>query len=64
MTFIGILNILRYLNCIPIELEFLYRVYLIFSGVFLTIFIGFMYKNRNNPKVDPIKHLCENYCDC
>lgn len=64
ITIMNIMNIIRFFIGIPIDLELLYRIYLIMTGFFTTLFIGYMYKNRNNPKVDPIKHLCENYCGC
>lgn len=41
-----------------------YRIYLLFTGVFITSWIITWYKNRNNPKVDYIKQLCETYCGC
>ena len=42
----------------------MFRLYFILFGIMLIIYIWLMYKNRNNPKVDPIKQLCETYCDC
>ena len=42
----------------------LFRIYFIMFGIMLIAYIWLMYKNRNNPKVDPIKQLCETYCDC
>lgn len=41
-----------------------YRLMFIITGIAVVIYVWLMYKNRNNPKVDPIKQLCENYCDC
>lgn len=40
------------------------RIYFILFGIMLIVYIWLMYKNRNKPKVDPIKQLCETYCDC
>ena len=40
------------------------RIYFILFGIMSIAYIWYMYKNRNNPKVDPIKQLCETYCDC
>lgn len=40
------------------------RVYFVLFGIMLIVYVWLMYKNRNNPKVDPIKQLCETYCDC
>lgn len=40
------------------------RIYAILSGIFITSWIITWYKNRNNPKVDYIKQLCDTYCGC
>ena len=40
------------------------RIYFILFGIMLIAYVWLMYKNRNNPKIDPIKQLCETYCDC
>ena len=48
----------------PISNLSMFRLYFILFGIMLIIYIWLMYKNRNNPKVDPIKQLCETYCDC
>ena len=64
MVVVGIMGILRNLGFIPIDLEILYRMYAIISGIFISIFIGYKYKNRHNPKVDHIKQLCESYAEC
>lgn len=40
------------------------RIYFILFGIMLIVYIWLMYKNRNKPKIDPIKQLCETYCDC
>ncbi len=49
---------------IPISNVMLFRVYFILFGIMLIAYVWLMYKNRNNPKIDPIKQLCETYCDC
>lgn len=49
---------------LPISSIGMLRIYFILFGIMLVIYIWLMYKNRNNPKVDPIKQLCETYCDC
>lgn len=41
-----------------------YRLMFIITGIAIIIYVWLMYKNRNNPKIDPIKQLCETYCDC
>ena len=61
---VGTLVILRasgFLNSMLI-LDF-YRIIMIITGIFILVFVYFMYKNRNNPKVGGIKSFCEKYCD-
>ena len=48
----------------PISSMNMVRVYFVLTGIAICIYIWFMYKNRNNPKIDPIKQLCDNYCRC
>lgn len=64
VTFIVLMNLLRYFGCIPIDLESYYRVCMTVTGIFISLFIGYKYKNRKNPKIDHIKQLCENYANC
>lgn len=64
LTFGNIIGSLHSFKIIPISDIGMYRIYFIISGIALIIYIFIMYKNRNNPKVDPIKQLCETYCDC
>jgi hypothetical protein len=64
ITIIGILNLLRYFGYISIDLELYYRLCMIITGIFISLFIGYKYKNRKNPKIDHIKQLCENYVNC
>lgn len=64
ITVIIILNILRLTGLIPIDLIMFYRILALISGIFISLFIIYMYKNRNKPKVDHIKQLCENYAEC
>jgi hypothetical protein len=40
----------------------MYRIYFTLTGIMVVAYIWFMYKNRNNPKIDHIKQLCDNYC--
>lgn len=49
---------------IPLNAEHLYFLYAILTGVFIIIWLYIWYKNRNNPKIDYIKRLCDNYADC
>lgn len=49
---------------IPLNVEALYTLYAIITGAFMTSWIIIWYKNRNNPKIDHIKQLCDSYSDC
>lgn len=49
---------------IPLNIEALYILYAIITGVFMTSWIIIWYKNRKNPKIDHIKQLCDSYSDC
>lgn len=53
-TFIGI----------PIDTINIFRLYAFVFGIFIITFVCYMYKNRNKPKVDYIKQMCENYSNC
>jgi hypothetical protein len=64
LTTITTLNICKSIGLLTTSLLETYQLYAIVFGFFLVIFIIYMYKNRKNPKVDPIKQLCENYVDC
>jgi hypothetical protein len=46
----------------PIEMLGMYTIYAVISGVFITSWIVYWYKHRNNPKIDHIKQLCDSYC--
>jgi len=48
----------------PIEMSGMYSIYAVISGIFITTWIAYWYTHRNNPKVDHIKRLCDNYVDC
>ena len=41
-----------------------YRILAITTGVFILIFVYFMYKNRNHSKIGGIKAFCDKYLDC
>ena len=64
VTIVNVVGIIDKWIVFPLSVLALYRIYFILSGIMLIIYIWLMYKNRNNPKVDPIKQLCETYCDC
>lgn len=64
LTFGNVVGALYSFKLIPITVIGMYRIYFIVTGLTIVLYIFIMYKNRNNPKIDPIKQLCETYCDC
>jgi hypothetical protein len=64
VTLIHIVTMVDYYIGIPLNLEGIYTLYAVISGVFMTSWIIIWYKNRNNPKIDHIKQLCDSYSDC
>lgn len=49
---------------IPLNVDSLYTLYAFITGVFMLSWIVIWYKNKNNPKIDHIKQLCDQYSDC
>ena len=64
ITLSSIIGVLKQFGVITLSVLGMYRVYFIIAGIALIVYVWLMYKNRNKPKVDPIKQLCETYCDC
>ena len=64
ITIIGVMNLLRYFGFFPVDILVFYRLIALVSGFFMSAFVFYMYKNRNKPKVNPIKNFCERYCEC
>ena len=60
----NIIGIIDRVFKIPISNIGMLRIYFVLFGIMLIVYVWLMYKNRNKPKVDPIKQLCETYCDC
>lgn len=58
------MTIFDYYIGIPITTLNMYKLYAIISGVFIVLWLVVWFKNRNNPKIDHIKQLCENYAKC
>jgi hypothetical protein len=58
------LSIIDYYIGLPLSNIGLYYLYSIITGIFITLWVCIWYKNRNNPKIDHIKQLCDNYTDC
>jgi hypothetical protein len=64
VTLITGLSIIDYYIGLPLSNMGLYYLYSIITGIFITLWIYIWHKNRNNPKIDYIKQLCDNYTDC
>lgn len=64
VSLITVLSIIDYYIGLPLSNIGLYYLYSIITGIFITLWIYIWYKNRNNPKIDYIKQLCDNYTDC
>ena len=64
VSLITVLSIIDYYIGISLSNIGLYYLYSIITGIFITLWIYIWYKNRNNPKIDYIKQLCDNYTDC
>lgn len=64
VTFGNIIGIIDKHFTLSLSSIMLLRMYFIAFGVMLIAYVWLMCKNRNKPKVDPIKQLCETYCDC
>lgn len=48
---------------LPITTIMMFQIIAILTGIFVILFIYYIYKNRNNPQPDPIIELCKKYCD-
>lgn len=64
VSLITILTIVDFYIGIPLNVESKFVLYSLITGVFVSLWIWFFYKNRKNPKVDHIKQLCERYICC
>lgn len=64
VSLITALSIFDWYIGIPVSIKTIWRIYTIITGAFITSWIIIWYKNRNNPKIDHIKQLCDKYADC
>ena len=60
----NVIGILDKVFKFPISNLGMLRIYFILFGIMLIVYIWYVYKNRNKPKIDYIDNLCETYCDC
>lgn len=64
VTTVYLLSVIDWYIGLPITSIDSYKFYIIITGLFIILWIITWYKNRNNPKIDHLKHLCDNYTDC
>lgn len=64
VTLSNIIGISDSYGLIPLDNLNMTRVYFIIAGIAAVAYVWVMYKNRNKPKVDHIKQLCDTYCNC
>lgn len=62
-TIIILLKFIDGIIRLPITIIAMFQIYAILTGIFVVLFIYYIYKNRNNPQPDPIIELCKKYCD-
>lgn len=61
---VNIIVLLKAMKILVIDTMDTYRIIAVITGIFALIFIYFIYKYRNNPRVGGIKDFCDKYCDC
>ena len=64
VSIVTLLTILDWYFKFPLDVADRYLMYALITGVFIVTWIIYWYTHRNNPKVDHIKRLCDNYTDC
>lgn len=64
VTILILLTTIDHYIGIPLSVEYLFKLYALLSGVFISSWIVIWFTNRKNPKIDHIKQLCENYANC
>ena len=62
VTLGNVVGMLDKYGVLPFDNVIMCRIYFILTGIALIVYIWFMYKNRNKPKIDYIKQLCDNCC--
>lgn len=62
-TIIVLLKFMDGLIVLPIITIIMFQIIAIITGIFIVLFIYYVYKNRNNPQPDPILELCKKYCN-
>lgn len=64
ITLVTLISTSVYYLKLPITTPSVIYIYTILSGLFIAGYVIISYINRNNPKIDHIKQLCESYVNC
>lgn len=64
ISLITLITIFDFYIGIPLIVSSKFILYTFITGVFISLWIFVIYKNRKNPKIDHIKQLCERYAAC
>ena len=64
ISLITLITIFDFYIGIPIMVSSKFILYTLITGVFISLWIFVIYRNRKNPKIDHIKQLCESYANC
>lgn len=64
VSLITLLTIFDFYIGIHIMVSSKFILYTLITGVFISLWIFVIYRNRKNPKIDHIKQLCERYAAC
>ena len=62
VSLITAITIIDWYFTIPLGISGIFALYGVITGVFIVVWIVYWYKNRNNPKIDHIKQLCDSCC--
>lgn len=64
VSLITLITIFDFYIGIPLIVSSKFILYTFITGVFISLWLFVIYKNRKNPKIDHIKQLCERYAAC
>lgn len=62
VSIVTAITVLDWYFNLPLNTASRYLIYAVITGVFVVTWVIYWYKNRNNPKIDHIKQLCDTYC--
>ena len=64
VSLITLITIFDFYIGIPLIVSSKFILYTFITGVFISLWLFVIYRNRKNPKIDHIKQLCERYAAC